>query len=65
MLLLFQPCHVRLCDSMDCLMPGFPVTISQSLLKLMSIESVISSKHLNLLPPSPLACNLSQHHSLF
>ena len=33
-----------LCNPMDCSMPGF--TISQSLLKLMSIESVIPSNHL-------------------
>ena len=40
-----------------CSTPGFPVTISQSLLKLMSVESVMSSNHLILchlllLPPS-------------
>ena len=33
--------------------PGFPVSISQSLLKLMSIESVMPSKHLMLSSPSP------------
>ena len=37
-------------------------TISQSLLKFMSIESVIPSH--SLLPPSPVALNLSQHQSL-
>ena len=40
------------------------ITNSQSLLKLMSIESVMSSNHLipsPLLPPSPPAFNLSQH----
>ena len=31
---------------MDCRMPGFPVTNSQSLLKLMSIESLMPSSHL-------------------
>ena len=36
-------------------------TISQSLLKLMSIELVMPSKHLILLSPSPPAFNLSQH----
>ena len=37
---------------MDCSMPGFPVHhISQSLLKLMSIESVMSSNHLILCHP--------------
>ena len=34
---------------------------SQSLLKLMSIELVMPSKHLILLSPSPPAFNLSQH----
>ena len=35
------------CDSMDCSMPGFlPFTISQSLLKLMPIESVMPSNYL-------------------
>ena len=41
-----------LCDPMDCSIPGIPVlTISQSLLKLMSIESVIPSNHLILYRP--------------
>ena len=41
-------------------------TISWSLLKLMSIESVMQSNHLILCcPPSPPACNLSQHQGLF
>ena len=35
---------VSLCDPMDCRTSGF--TVSQSLLKLMSIESVMSSNHL-------------------
>ena len=48
---------LTLCDPMDCSMPGFlSLTISQSLLKLMSIESVMPSNHLilchPLLPPS-------------
>ena len=39
--------HVRLCNPMDCSTPGFPViTNSRSLLKLMSIKSVIPSNHL-------------------
>ena len=38
---------------------------SQSLLKLMSIESVMPSNHLILSSPSPPAFNLSQHQSLF
>ena len=36
-------------------------TVSLSLLKLMSIESVMPSNHLILYLPSPLALNLSQH----
>ena len=50
--------RVRLCDPMDCSTPGFPVHHQlQSLLKLMSIESVMPSNHLILcrpllLPPS-------------
>ena len=38
------------------------ITNSQSLLKLMSIDSVMPSNHLT---PSPPALNLSQHQSLF
>ena len=42
------------------------ITNSQSLLKLMSIESVIPSNHLILLSsPSPPAFSLSQHQGLF
>ena len=46
-----------LCDPVDCSMPGFPITNSWSILKLMSIESVMPSNHLILcrpllLPPS-------------
>ena len=50
--------HVRLCNPIDCSMPGFlSITNSRSLLKLMSIESVTPSNHLILccpflLPPS-------------
>ena len=40
-------------------------TISQSLLKLVSIESVMPSNHLILSPPSPPALNLSQHQGPF
>ena len=39
-------------------------TISRSLLKLMSIESVMPSNHL-VSSPSPPALNLSQHQGLF
>ena len=46
---------------MDCSTPGYPVfTISQSLLKLMFIESVMPSNHL--IPPP--AFNLSHHQGL-
>ena len=39
--------YLTFCGPMDCSMPGFPVfTISQSLLKLMSIESVMPLVHL-------------------
>ena len=39
-----------LCNPMDCSMPGFPV-LHQSLLKLISTESVMPSNHLVLCPP--------------
>ena len=41
------------------------ITNSWSLLKLMSIESVIPSNHLILSSPSPPTFNLSQHQGLF
>ena len=40
-------------------------TISQSLLKRMSIEWVMPSNHLILSPPSPAALNLFQHQGFF
>ena len=47
---------LTLCDPTDCSMPGFPVHQLRSLLKFMSIESVMPSNHLilchPLLPPS-------------
>ena len=46
-----QSCLI-LCNSMDCSTPGFPVHHhSWTLLKLMSIDSVISSNHLILCHP--------------
>ena len=46
-----QPCPT-LCDPMDCSMPGFLfITNSWSLLKLMSIESMMPSNHLILCCP--------------
>ena len=48
--MLFSP--LQLCDPMDCSMLGFSVLpISWSLLKLMSIESVMPSNHLILCHP--------------
>ena len=41
------------------------ITNSQSLLKLMSIESMMPSNRLILLPASPPTLNLSQHQGLF
>ena len=50
----------------DCSMPGFPsFTISQSLLKLMSIEPMMPSNHLILCHPLLLPPNLSKHQGLF
>ena len=50
-LVVAQSC-LTLCDPMDCRMLGSPsFTISQSLLKLMSIESVMPSNHLILCRP--------------
>ena len=47
---------------MDCSTSGLSsITNTQSLLKLMFIESVMPSKHLILSSPSPPAFNLSQH----
>ena len=44
--------HPTLCDPMDCSTPGFPISHQlQSLFKLMSIESVMSSSHLILRRP--------------
>ena len=41
-------------------------TSSQSVLKLISVESVILSNHLSLCrPPSPPALNVSQHQGFF
>ena len=57
---------LTLCDPMDCSMPGFvSFTISQNLLKFMSIESVMPSNCLILSSPSPPALNHSQHKGLF
>ena len=53
-----------LCNPMD--QASSPISSSQSLLKFMSIESMMPSNHLILFPSlSPLAFNLSQHQGLF
>ena len=67
-----QDCSVAksfliLCDPIDCSMPGFPVL--HSLLELAQthvhwVGNAIQPSH-PLLPPSPLALNLSQHQGLF
>ena len=55
-----------MCDPMDCSMPGFcSFTISPSLLKLMSIESVMPSNHLILCHPPFSYPQFSQYQSLF
>ena len=46
----FSHLNHHLCDSMDC-QGSLSINISQSLLKLMSIESVMPSNHLKLCPP--------------
>ena len=47
--------------------PSLSFTVSQNLLKLMSIESMTPFNHLShpLSPPSPPAFSLSQHQDLF
>ena len=54
---------LTLCNPMDCSTPGFPVlhylTLSQSLLKLMSIESGMLSNHLILCRPFSSCLSLS------
>ena len=64
-----QSC-LTLCDPMNCSTPGLPsITNSQSSLKLMSIDSVISSSHLILchplllLPPIPPSIRIFSNES--
>ena len=45
-----QSC-LALCDTMDCSMPLFPIFLSARVLKLMSVESVMPSKHFILCHP--------------
>ena len=58
---------LTLCDPMDCsCQASLSITDSQSLLKPMTIESVMPFNHLILrCPASPPAFNLSQHQGLF
>ena len=63
--------YPTLCVPMDCCTPGFPVTNSQRLLKLMPIESVMPSNHLILwhplllLPPNPPSIRVFSNESTF
>ena len=58
--------HVWLCNSMDCSVPSFLyITIFQSLLKLMSIESVMPSNHLILCHPLLLPSIFPSNQALF
>jgi len=57
---------LTLCDSMDCNMQGFPVlTISQSLLKLLSIESVMPSNQLVICSPLLLLSSIFPNIRVF
>ena len=54
-----------LCNPMNATPCSLSISISLSLLKLMSVESVMPSSHLILCHPSSPALNLSQHQGLF
>ena len=55
-----------LCNPMDCRMPGFPVLhLSQTLIKLMSIELVIPSNHLILCHPLLLLTSIFPSITVF
>jgi len=58
---------LTLCDPMDCSMPGssLSATISRSLLKFVTTESVMLSNHFILSPFSLPVLSLSQHQNLF
>ena len=65
-MLLFTQLCPTFCDPQDCSKPGFlSFTISLSLLRLMSIESMILSNHLISHPPFPPALNLCQHQGIY
>ena len=58
-LLLFSHCCVQLCNHITAgCQASLSFTVSQSLLKLMSIELVLPSNHLILSPPSPPALSI-------
>ena len=61
-----KPCPT-LCSPMDCSMPGFPVFCYLPELTQTHVDWVGDAIQLSypLLPPSPLAFNLSQHQGLF
>ena len=60
--------HIRLCDPMDCSMPG--LSVHHQLLELAEthvhgVGDALQPSHPLSSPPSPPAFNLSQHQSLF
>ena len=60
------PCHVQLCDPMDCSMPGLPVPhhhLEFAQVHVHCIGDVVQLSH-PLMPSSPSAINLSQHEGL-
>ena len=59
--------HVRLCESVDCSMPGFPVHHKLPELAQIHIHQVDDAiqPFQPLSSPSPPAFNLSQHQGLF
>ena len=58
---------LTLCDPMDCSMPGssLSATVSRSLLKFVTTESVMLSNHFILSPFCLPVLSLSQHQDLF
>ena len=65
-MLLFSHCHVRLCDPMDCSLPGFlSFPIPQSLLKLMFFKLVHPTISSSVTPFFSCPQMLTQHQGLF
>ena len=60
-----QPCPALYNPMTAACQASLSITNSQSLLRFMSIESVMTSNHLILLYHSPPAFNLSQHQGVF